>query len=111
MGAKVIVVEKFDMPGGVHTSGLQGSAGVGIGGIHTELMERFAAGGAIYRSDQSVHADWAGNPLSHYQQVKQPGSDFTRLTFNPEGAGCIMSDMLYEAGVYKWNRPATLIDC
>ena len=41
MGARVMVVEKFDMPGGVHTSGLQGAAGIGIGGIHSELMERF----------------------------------------------------------------------
>jgi NADPH-dependent 2,4-dienoyl-CoA reductase/sulfur reductase-like enzyme len=47
-GARVLVVERFDMPGGVHTSGLQGSANVGVGGIHSELMERFAAAGYIY---------------------------------------------------------------
>ena len=39
------VVERHNMPGGVHTSGLQGSAGPGVGGIHTELMERFASEG------------------------------------------------------------------
>lgn len=99
MGARVIVIEKLDMPGGVHTSGLQGSAGAGIGGIHSELMERFEADGHIYRADQHSHPDWAGNPLSHYERKKSPGADFTRLTFNPEGAGCLMSDMLREAGV------------
>ena len=45
MGARVIMVEKFDMPGGIDTSGLQGSADVGVGGIHTELMNRFAEEG------------------------------------------------------------------
>lgn len=100
MGRKVIVVEKLDMPGGVHTSGLQGSAGIGIGGIHSELMERFEEAGHIYRADQNTHPDWAGNPLSHYERVKEPGADFTRLTFNPEGAGCVMSQMLDEAGAH-----------
>ncbi|MPY72408.1 MAG: FAD-dependent oxidoreductase, partial [Alphaproteobacteria bacterium] len=33
MGARVVLVERFDMPGGVHTSGLQGAAGPGVGGI------------------------------------------------------------------------------
>ena len=42
MGASVVMIERFDMPGGVHTSGLQGAADGGIGGIHTELMQRFA---------------------------------------------------------------------
>ncbi len=45
MGARVILIEKFDMPGGVHTSGLQGAADRGIGGIHTELMTRFERAG------------------------------------------------------------------
>jgi 2-polyprenyl-6-methoxyphenol hydroxylase-like FAD-dependent oxidoreductase len=48
MGCRVVVVERFDMPGGVHTSGLQGHASAGVGGIHSELMERFAAHGHIY---------------------------------------------------------------
>ena len=99
MGARVLVVEKFDMPGGVHTSGLQGSAGPGIGGIHTELMERFAREGYVYTADETSHPEWAGNPLSHYEQKKQPGSAFSRMTFNPEGAGCVMAEMLHEAGV------------
>lgn len=99
MGAKVIVVERFDMPGGVHTSGLQGSADVGVGGIHTELMQRFANEGYIYTATEKSHPGWAGNPLSHYERKKEPGSDFTRMTFNPEGAGCVMTDMLQEAGV------------
>ena len=30
MGARTILVERFDMPGGVHTAGLQGSADVGL---------------------------------------------------------------------------------
>jgi flavin-dependent dehydrogenase len=47
MGARVVLVERFEMPGGVHTCGLQGSAGPGVGGIHTELMQRFAAQGYL----------------------------------------------------------------
>tara|TARA_R110000751_G_scaffold307401_1_gene428522 strand:- start:93145 stop:94584 length:1440 start_codon:yes stop_codon:yes gene_type:complete len=100
MGASVIVVEKLDAPGGVHTSGLQGHASEGIGGIHTELMERFDAHGYIYRADNTSHADWAGNPLSHYERKKSPGDDFIRLSFNPEGSGSVMSQMLDEAGVF-----------
>jgi len=99
MGARVILVERFDMPGGVHTSGLQGSADTGIGGIHTELMERFAANGYIYTATEQTHPGWAGNPLSHYERKREPGSDFKRMTFNPEGAGCVMAEMLKEAGV------------
>ena len=99
MGARVILVEKFDMPGGVHTSGLQGSADVGVGGIHTELMNRFAEEGYIYTATEQTHPGWAGNPLSHYERKKEPGSEFRRMSFNPEGAGCVMADMLKEAGV------------
>src|SRR5690606_30429271 len=85
--------------GGVHTSGLQGSADKGVGGIHTELMERFAREGHIYAATEQTHPGWAGNPLSHYERFKEKGSDFTRLSFNPEGAGAVMSTMLAEAGV------------
>ncbi|MEC7763656.1 MAG: FAD-dependent oxidoreductase [Pseudomonadota bacterium] len=110
MGAKVIVVEKLDMPGGVHTSGLQGHAAEGIGGIHTELMERFAEHGYIYRATPDTHEDWAGNPLSHYERKKQPGDDFTRLSFNPEGSGSVMSQMLHEAGVHALYD-TRFVDC
>ena len=99
MGIRTILIERFGMPGGVHTAGLQGSADIGIGGIHTELMERFAAEGYIYTASEKTHPGWAGNPLSHYERKKPPGSDFQRMSFNPEGAGCVMADMLREAGV------------
>ncbi|MGE0628482.1 MAG: FAD-dependent oxidoreductase [Hyphomicrobiaceae bacterium] len=99
MGAKVIVIERLDMPGGVHTSGLQGSADVGVGGIHTELMQRFAEAGYIYTATEETHPGWSGNPISHYEQKREPGSDFRRMSFNPEGAGSIMSRMLQDAGV------------
>ena len=99
MGARVVVVEKLDMPGGVHISGLQGHAGPGIGGIHSELMERFAAHGYIYTATPETHDGWAGNPLSHYERKKKPGESFTRLSFNAEGSGSVMSQMLHEAGV------------
>ena len=99
MGARVILIEKFDMPGGVHTSGLQGAADRGIGGIHTELMTRFERAGYIYTATQETHPDWAGNPISHYEHRKAPGSEFRRMSFNPEGAGCLMGQMLREAGV------------
>src|SRR5690606_16932340 len=65
MGVRTIVVEKYDMPGGVHTSGLQGHAAAGVGGIHSELMRRFAAEGHVYTATEETHPGWAGNPLSH----------------------------------------------
>jgi len=99
MGARVVVVERFDMPGGVHTSGLQGSANTGVGGIHTELMERFARHGYIYTATQDTLPDWAGNPLSHYERYHKPDAPFARASFNPEGAGSVMAGMLQEAGV------------
>jgi FAD dependent oxidoreductase len=99
MGVSTILIERFGMPGGVHTSGLQGAAGTGVGGIHTELMERFAKEGYIYTATETTLANWAGNPLSHYEARLKPGSAFSRSTFNPEGAGCVMVRMLEEAGV------------
>ncbi|OFZ73484.1 MAG: hypothetical protein A2W04_03105 [Betaproteobacteria bacterium RBG_16_64_9] len=98
-GASTILVEKYDMPGGVHTSGLQGAAGPGAGGIHSELMQRFAEAGCIYTVTETALPDWAGNPLSHYEARLEPGGAFSRSTFNPEGAGCVMVRMLEEAGV------------
>lgn len=99
MGARVVLVERFDMPGGVHTSGLQGAAGPGVGGIHSELMQRFAAAGYIYTATESALPGWAGNPLSHYERYLKPDAHFTRQSFNPEGAGSLMARMLREAGV------------
>jgi hypothetical protein len=99
MGCRVVVVERFDMPGGVHTSGLQGHASAGVGGIHSELMERFAARGHIYTITETTLPDWAGNPLSHYERRHAPGARFVRQSFNPEGAGSVMAAMLKEAGV------------
>jgi glycine/D-amino acid oxidase-like deaminating enzyme len=99
MGARVVLVERFDMPGGVHTSGLQGHAGQGVGGIHTELMERFAREGYIYTATQDTLPNWAGNALSHYERRHAPDAPFTRMSFNPEGAGSVMATMLQEAGV------------
>jgi len=99
MGASTILVEKYDMPGGVHTSGLQGAAARGVGGIHTELMQKFADEGCIYTVTEATLPDWAGNPLSHYEAYLKPGSAFSRSSFNPEAAGCAMVRMLEEAGV------------
>jgi hypothetical protein len=99
MGAKVVVVERLDMPGGVHTTGLQGAADTGLGGIHTELMQRFGAAGYIYTASESTHPGWSGNPIAHYEHKRPPGTDFRRMSFNPEGAGSIMAQMLEEAGV------------
>lgn len=99
MGRSVVLIERFDMPGGVHTSGLQGAANEGVGGIHTELMARFAAAGHIYTATQDTHPGWAGNPLSHYERRLEPGADFARASFSPEGAGAVMAGMLAEAGV------------
>ena len=98
-GVSVVVVEKYDMPGGVHTSGLQGAVNTGVGGIHTELMERFEREGAIYTVTENELYGWAGNPISHYDWYLPPGSHFSRSSFNPDAAGNIMSRMLEEAGV------------
>ena len=100
MGASTVLVEKYDMPGGVHTCGLQGAASPGVGGIHTELMQRFAEAGCIYTVTEKELPDWAGNPLSHYEARLKPGSAFSRSSFNPEAAGCVMVRMLQEAGVH-----------
>jgi 2-polyprenyl-6-methoxyphenol hydroxylase-like FAD-dependent oxidoreductase len=100
-GCSVVIVEKFDMPGGVHTSGLQGAANTGVGGIHTELMERFAREGCIYAPTEKDLPDWAGNALSHYDYYLKPGSPFRRESFNPDAAGNIMVRMLDEAGVHS----------
>ncbi len=108
-GCSVVLVEKFDMPGGVHTSGLQGAANPGVGGIHTELMERFARHGCIYTADETTLPDWAGNPLSHYDWYLPPGSAFRRASFNPDGAGNVMVRMLEEAGVHAIYG-ATFVD-
>jgi len=99
MGVSVILIERFDMPGGVHTSGLQGAAGPGVGGIHTELMNLFEDRGYFYTATQDTHPGWAGNPLAHYECKMKSGSDFTRASFNPEGAGSVMAGLLEEAGV------------
>src|SRR5262245_15307224 len=93
-GARTVVVERFDMPGGVHTSGLQGSANAGVGGIHSELMERFAKAGYIYTATQDTLPDWAGNPLSHYERYHKSGAPFARASFSPEGAGSLMAALL-----------------
>ncbi len=99
MGAKTILIEKYDMPGGVHTSGLQGAAWPGVGGIHTELMKKFAETGCIYTATEKTLPDWAGNPVSHYESRLKPGSAFKRSTFDPEKAGCVMAEILRKAGV------------
>lgn len=99
-GCSVVLIERFDVPGGVHTSGLQGAANKGVGGIHTELMERFEREGCIYVADETVLPDWAGNPLAHYDYYLPPGSPFQRASFNPESAGNVMMQMLKEAGVH-----------
>ena len=98
-GSSVVVVEKYDMPGGVHTSGLQGAANKGVGGIHTELMERFDQEGAIYTVTDKDLPGWAGNTISHYEWYLPPGGTFSRSSFNPDAAGSIMTRMLEEAGV------------
>ena len=97
-GRRVVLVERFDMPGGVHTVDCRARR-TGVGGIHTELMERFAAAGYIYTATQETLPDWAGNPLSHYERYHKPDAPFVRQSFNPEGAGSVMATMLKEAGV------------
>lgn len=106
MGVKTIMIERFDMPGGVHTSGLQGAANEGVGGIHTELMQRFDAKGYIYVATDKDLPGWAGNPLSHYERNHKPDASFARASFNPEGAGCEMVQMLAEAGVEAMYQTA-----
>ena len=47
-GAKTVLIDRYDVPGGVHTTGLQGAYNPGVGGIHTELMERLGKEGYVY---------------------------------------------------------------
>ncbi|MBT7954845.1 MAG: FAD-dependent oxidoreductase [Rhodospirillaceae bacterium] len=113
MGLNVTLIEKYDMPGGVHTTGLQGSANAGVGGIHTELMAEFAAAGCIYTASEKTHPDWAGNPLSHYEKNLEPGSKFSRSSFDPKIAGRVMATMLDEAGVevkYRTSLVEVVLD-
>ncbi len=98
-GASTILIEKYDMLGSVYTVGLQGVAGTGVGGIHAELMQRFDNEGYIYTATDETYPCFNGNPLSHYGQNAVMGSPFARKTFSPEGAGCVMSQMLDEASV------------
>jgi hypothetical protein len=99
MGAKTILIDRYDVPGGVHTVGLQGAYNAGVGGIHTELMQRLTKEGYVYTATEKTYPDFAGNPLSHYDWNLKPGSPLSRSTFNPEGGGCVMLAMLREAGV------------
>ena len=99
MGASTLLIERFDIPGGVHTSGLQGAYNAGVGGVHTELMQRLTKEGHVYGITDKTHPAWAGNPLSHYEAGMKPGSAFTRSTFNPEAGGSVMLAMLQEARV------------
>jgi hypothetical protein len=99
MGAKTILIERYDVPGGVHTVGLQGAYNAGVGGIHTELMERLVKEGHVYTATEKTYPDFAGNPISHYDWRLKPGSPLSRSTFNPEGGGNVMLTMLREAGV------------
>ncbi len=87
------------MPGGVHASGLQGGGNPRCRRHHAELMQRFDVAGYVYRAAENTHPDWAGNPPSHYERMMQPGASFIRASFNPEGAGCVMAEMLDEVGV------------
>ena len=99
MGAKTVLIDRYDVPGGVHTVGLQGAYNPGVGGIHTELMERLVTGGHVYTATEKTYPDIAGNPLSHYDWYLKPGSPLSRSTFNPETSGSVMLTMLREAGV------------
>ncbi len=98
-GATTILVEMYDMPGGFHTMGLQGAAGAGAGGIHSELMRRMEEEGLLYTTSNETHPYLNGNPVSHYGHKAERNSAFTRKMFNPEGGGIMMLQMLEEAGV------------
>ena len=99
MGAKVVLIDRYDVPGGVHTVGLQGAYNEGVGGIHTELMQRLTKEGHVYTATEKTYPSFGGNPLSHYDWNLKPGSAFSRSTFNPETSGSVMLTMLREAGV------------
>src|SRR3990172_13325866 len=82
MGAQTVLIERYDVPGGVHTVGLQGAYNAGVGGIHTELMQRLGNEGQVYTATEKTYPDFAGNPLSHYDWGLKPGSPLSRITFN-----------------------------
>jgi hypothetical protein len=107
-GAKTVLIDRYDVPGGVHTAGLQGAYNPGVGGIHTELMERLVKEGYVYTATDKTCPGFAGNPLSHYDKSLKPGS-LSRSTFSPEGGGCVMLAMLHEAGVRTFYN-TTFVD-
>jgi len=49
-GVSAVLIEKYDMPGGVHTVGLQGDADDSVGGIHAELIDRMEKEGIVCES-------------------------------------------------------------
>lgn len=98
-GASTVLIERFCSIGGVHTTGFQGSAGTGVGGVHTELMNTLTAKGWIYAATQQTYPTLSGNPLSHYTQAGAAGAAFTQQTFNTEMGAAVMAKMLEDAGV------------
>ena len=84
-GATTVLIDRYDVPGGVHTTGLQGAYNPGVGGIHTELMERLGKEGYVYTATEKTYPGFAGNPLSHYDKNIKPGSALSRSTSTPKG--------------------------
>ena len=97
-GATTVLIDRYDVPGGVHTTGLQGAYNPGVGGIHTELMDRLVKEGYVYTATEKTYPGFAGNPLSHYDKNMKAGGALARSTFNPEGGACVMLAMLNECG-------------
>ncbi len=108
-GATTVLIDRYDVPGGVHTTGLQGAYNPGVGGIHTELMDRLVKEGYVYTATEKTYPGFAGNPLSHYDKNMKAGGALARSTFNPEGGACVMLAMLNEAGV-KTLYNTTFVD-
>jgi len=108
-GVSAVLIEKYDMPGGVHTVGLQGDADDSVGGIHAELIDRMEKEGIVCEFSNETHPYFAGNPIFHYGHHLPKNSPFSRKVFHPERGGILMLRMLEEAGVTAFYG-ARLVD-
>ncbi|MBW1802238.1 MAG: FAD-dependent oxidoreductase [Deltaproteobacteria bacterium] len=90
-GADTLLIDRFGIPGGNMTVGLMPCAGFRpMEGVHKEFWERLEKEGNLF----DIKAFYPNNPLYH----AYPGY-YGMYGFNPDTGGCMMTQMLEEAGV------------
>lgn len=95
-GAETLLIERFGVPGGNIIVGMMPCAGFGpIGNVHGEFWKRLEMEGCLF----DIRSLYPNNPLYH----AYPGY-YGMYGFNPDTGGCIMNQMLEEAGVHLFFR-------